>query len=62
VAAAVWVERYPEEMLSGGGCSADPEASYELRESVELAFVAALQCLPVAQRAVLILREMLLGG
>jgi RNA polymerase sigma-70 factor (TIGR02960 family) len=59
VTEAVFVEPYPERMLSLAETQADPAARYELRESVELAFVIALQYLPPTQRAVLILREVL---
>jgi RNA polymerase sigma-70 factor, ECF subfamily len=59
VVESVWVEPYPDETLGLEDGLAAPEARYEQRESVELAFIAALQVLPPNQRAVLILREVL---
>ena len=56
---SVWIEPYPDEMLGLPSGYASPEARYEQREAVELAFIAALQHLPATQRAVLILRDVL---
>jgi RNA polymerase sigma-70 factor (ECF subfamily) len=56
---SVWVEPYPDERLDRDNPLAGPEARYEQRESIELAFIAALQHLPARQRAVLILRDVL---
>jgi RNA polymerase sigma-70 factor (ECF subfamily) len=54
---SVWVEPFPDDRLQGD--LAAPDARYEERESVELAFTAALQHLPPRQRAALILRDVL---
>jgi RNA polymerase sigma-70 factor, ECF subfamily len=52
----IWLEPFPDRTLTSE-VEQSPEARYELRESLELAFVVALQQLPPLQRAVLILRE-----
>jgi RNA polymerase sigma-70 factor, ECF subfamily len=59
LAESVWIEPYPDEALGTAEGYASPEARYEQREAVELAFIAALQLLPATQRAALILREVL---
>ncbi len=59
VVESIWIEPYPDEELGSEDGPLTPGADYERRESVELAFVAALQHLPANQRAVLILRAVL---
>jgi RNA polymerase sigma-70 factor, ECF subfamily len=56
---SVWVEPYPDASIALEDRLSGPDARYEQRESVELAFVAALQHIPARQRAVLILRDVL---
>ena len=56
---SVWIEPYPDAGIELNDRLASPDARYEQRESVELAFVAALQHIPAKQRAVLILRDVL---
>jgi RNA polymerase sigma-70 factor (ECF subfamily) len=59
VSEGIWLEPYPDEAVGLPSGRSAPDARYEQQESVELAFVAALQHLAARQRAVLILREVL---
>jgi RNA polymerase sigma-70 factor, ECF subfamily len=59
LAESTWIEPYPDAELGLSSGLTAPEARYERRESVELAFVAALQHLAPRPRAALILREVL---
>jgi RNA polymerase sigma-70 factor (TIGR02960 family) len=55
-----WLEPYPDALLEGVPDAAPgPEARYESRETVALAFVTALQRLPPRQRAAIVLKDVL---
>lgn len=55
-----WLDPYPDSALEGIADEAPgPDARYEVHESVQLAFVAAIQQLPPRQRAVLLLHDVL---
>jgi RNA polymerase sigma-70 factor (TIGR02960 family) len=56
----VWLEPYPDVLLQGiADRGLEPDARYEQREAIGLAFMVALQRLPPRQRAVLVLRDVL---
>ncbi len=53
----MWLEPCPDGWTAG--VVRDPDSAYEVKESVALAFIAALQCLSPQQRAVHLLRDVL---
>jgi RNA polymerase sigma-70 factor (ECF subfamily) len=54
-----WVEPIPDALVLPATADSNPEERALLRESIRLAFVAALQYLPPRQRAVLLLTQVL---
>jgi RNA polymerase sigma-70 factor (TIGR02960 family) len=60
VAEPIWFQPYPDVLLENvATAEPGPEARYDSKESIALAFVAALQHLPARQRAALVLRDVL---
>jgi RNA polymerase sigma-70 factor (TIGR02960 family) len=60
LAEPLWLEPYPDVLIENElETPPGPEARYETKEAISLAFVTALQLLPARQRAVLILRDVL---
>jgi RNA polymerase sigma-70 factor (ECF subfamily) len=56
----IWLQPFPDELLEGlPDRAAGPDARYETKEAVGLAFVSGLQRMPPRQRAVLVLRDVL---
>ena len=56
----IWLQPYPDVLLEGIPDDAPgPDAGYEAKEAVALAFIVGLQHLPPQQRAVLVLRDVL---
>ena len=56
----LWLEPYPDLLLDGVPDDAPgPEARYETKEAITLAFIVGLQHLPPQQRAVLVMRDVL---
>jgi RNA polymerase sigma-70 factor (TIGR02960 family) len=53
------LDPYPDAWLRELAGHGDPAAGYEVRESVQLAFLTVIQLLPPRQRAVLLLRDVL---
>jgi RNA polymerase sigma-70 factor, ECF subfamily len=55
-----WLQPYPDQLLEGIAANdAEPDAEIVAKETIELAFIAAIQLLPPRQRAVLIARDVL---
>jgi RNA polymerase sigma-70 factor (ECF subfamily) len=55
-----WLQPYPDFELEGiADSNAGPETRYAMKESVRLAFMAAIQQLPPRQRAILILTDVM---
>jgi RNA polymerase sigma-70 factor (ECF subfamily) len=55
-----WLQPYPDQLLEGVAPTAEePDAVVVEKETIELAFLVAIQHLPPRQRAVLILRDVL---
>jgi RNA polymerase sigma-70 factor (ECF subfamily) len=60
VADVPWLQPYPDRLLEGIAPSEDePDSALVAKETIELAFIAAIQLLPPRQRVVLIARDVL---
>jgi RNA polymerase sigma-70 factor (ECF subfamily) len=56
----LWLQPYPDELLEGiAGPEAEPDVAVVEKETIELAFMVAIQHLPPRARAALILRDVL---